>query len=73
MLRLRDVLYEEREVTPQEKARIIAEIPEPTRQDDFVEFLYLNGDAQRWGWGRNGSTNAVFIQGEARDYFWPFF
>jgi hypothetical protein len=41
MLRLRGVHYEEREVTPQEKARIIAALPEPARSDDIVEFLYL--------------------------------
>ncbi|MGB7291002.1 MAG: hypothetical protein WBD99_02355 [Thermodesulfobacteriota bacterium] len=73
MLRLRGVHYEEREVTPQEKARIIAALPEPARSDDIVEFLYLQGDARRWAWGRNGSTNAVFIEGEHRDYFRSFF
>ena len=73
MLRMRDVLYEERPVTPEEKAKTLAEIPEPAQEVDFVEFLYLNGDARRWAWGRNGSTNGAFIQQDARDYFRRFF
>jgi hypothetical protein len=73
MLRMRDVLYDERAVTPEQKARIIAEIPEPKSDEDFIEFLYLKGHAAGWTWGRNGATNAAFIQKSAREYFRRFF
>jgi len=73
MLRLRDVFYEERPVTQEEKEEVLAETLETTEVSDFVEFLYLNGDARRWPWNRNGSTNAAFIQQDARDYFRQFF
>ncbi|MGD0267383.1 MAG: hypothetical protein ABSD47_20930 [Candidatus Methylomirabilota bacterium] len=72
MLRLRDVFYIERNITPDQKTRIIAKISEPTRDDHFIEFLYLGG-ATGWNWGRNGSTNAVFIKPDAREYFQKFF
>jgi len=40
---------------------------------EFVEFLYLQGDDGGWNWGRNGSTNAAILHGEAREYFRKFF
>ncbi len=75
MLRLRDVLYEEVKdgVSAEEKERRIARIPEPDANQDFVEFLYLNGSDSGWNWGVNGKTNAAFIQGPARNYFREFF
>ena len=71
MLRLRDVLYEEydKEITDKEKEQTIKTIKDPNGKEDFVEFLYLQG----WNWGRNGMTNAAFIQGAAREYFRKFF
>lgn len=75
MLRLRDVLYEEfdGDIPPEEKEKRIARIPEPDSNDDFVEFLYLNGSDQGWRWGMNGMTNAAFIHGPAREYFRQYF
>lgn len=73
MLRMGPCLYKVQEVTPEEKAQIIAEISEFTGEGDIIEFLYLNGDTRSWGWGRNGSTNAVLIDQEHRDYFRRFF
>ena len=75
MLRFRDVMYEEfeNEITENEKMTKISLIDSPADSDDFVEFLYLNGDDKSWDWGMNGMTNAVFIQGAARDYFRKFF
>lgn len=76
MLRLRDLFYEEYDppIDRETKARIVAELKEP-RSDapDFIEFLYLNGPDYGWNWGRNGMTNAAFLQREARDYFRDFF
>lgn len=40
---------------------------------DFVEFLYLKGEDGGWNWGGNRATNAVFLHGEARDYFRQYF
>jgi len=74
MLRGRDVLdkWPEEEVTPEIKKNYIDLIDNPNYSSgDFVEFLYLQGD--KWSWGRNGSTNAVFLHGETREYFRKYF
>ena len=75
MLRLRDVQYEEYEndISDQEKEQKIKTLKDPGNEEDFVEFLYLNGPNKGWNWGRNGMTNAAFIQGPARDYFRKYF
>ncbi len=75
MLRLRDVLYEEydQELSDNEKEKKIKSIKAPRGNDDFVEFLYINGPDKKWNWGRNGMTNAAFIHSPARDYFRQYF
>lgn len=76
MLRLRDVLYYvtyDKEITVSEKEEKIKKLKDPNNQEDFIEFLYLNGPAKGWNWGRNGSTNAAFIQKPAREYFRKYF
>ncbi len=75
MLRLHDVFYEEYEVplTPQGRAEIVNRVPTDFHGQEAIEFLYLNGDDHGWNWGRNGMTNAAFLQGGARDYFRRFF
>jgi hypothetical protein len=76
MLRMRDLFYQEYDpqIDPARKAEIIACIDEPDSSTaDFVEFLYLNGPRYGWNWGRNGMTNAAFLNGLARDYFRQFF
>lgn len=75
MLRLRDVLYEEYDapITYAEKEQRISSLSDPDNKDDFVEFLYLNGQDKGWNWGRNGMTNAAFIHGPAREYFRRYF
>jgi len=71
MLRLRDVLDEwsAEPMSPEERTKRRATLWQPAYGGDFVEFLYLKGDDGRWNWGRNGSTNAVFLHDAARDYF----
>ncbi len=75
MLRLRDVFYEEYEdaLTPDARRTALERIPTDWPASESVEFLYLNGDARGWNWGRNGMTNAAFIHGGARGYFRKFF
>ncbi len=75
MLRLRDVIYEEfdSEIEKHEKDTRIQEIIDPNNEEDFIEFLYLNGSDKGWNWGMNGMTNAAFIHGPARDYFRQYF
>lgn len=75
MLRLRDVLYKEyeKEITKQEKDQKLQSLKDPNNQEDFIEFLYLNGSGKGWNWGRNGMTNAAFIHGPAREYFRRYF
>jgi hypothetical protein len=76
MLKLRDVYYAEYDppINQARKAAILADLAEPAPDSpDFVEFLYLNGPGYGWNWGKNGMTNAVFLQGAARDYFRQFF
>ena len=75
MLRLRDVLYEEydKEISDIEKEEKIKILNEPSSEDDFGEFLYLNGPDKGWNWGRNGMTNAAFIYGPAREFFRKYF
>ncbi|MBV9860790.1 MAG: hypothetical protein JO267_01445 [Alphaproteobacteria bacterium] len=75
MLELRDVYYSEYDETlsPERKKDIMQQIPVDFDGYNSVEFLYLNGDALSWNWGRNGMTNAAFLFGEARDYFRGFF
>lgn len=72
MLRLRDIFYEEYDpqIDQTKKDAILANLPNPKNNDDFVEFLYLVGP---WNWGKNGMTNAAFIQNPARQYFRQFF
>jgi hypothetical protein len=73
MFRLRDVLYKEYDhnITSEEKRTVVSNLAEPHASEEFLEFLYLTGPA--WNWGKNGSTNAVFLQKPVRDYFRPFF
>jgi hypothetical protein len=75
MLRLGDVFYQEfdHDLTPQEKQTLLREIILPCPQTESIEFLYLRGEKEGWNWGRNGLTNAAFIQGPARDFFRQFF
>jgi hypothetical protein len=75
MLRMRDLFYREyaRPLTKTKRSAIMDRVPEPKSPPEFIEFLYLNGDDKSWNWGRVGATNAVFLQGEARDYFRQFF
>lgn len=75
MLRLRDVLYEkyDKEISDAEKEQKIKSIKDPNNQEDFIEFLYLNGTDNNWNWGRNGMTNAAFIHGQARKFFRKYF
>lgn len=75
MLRFRDVLYREfdSEINEQQKRDYLSLITDPEHIDDFVEFLYLNGSDKGWNWGRNGMTNAAFLQNSARDYFRNYF
>jgi hypothetical protein len=75
MLRFRDIYYEEfeYEITLAEKGKKIERLRAPDSQEDFIEFLYLNGTNQGWNWGTNGRTNAAFIQGAARDFFRKYF
>ena len=75
MLGLQDAFYEEYEaaLTPEAKAAIMERIPASSSGGESIEFLYLNGEDRSWNWGRNGMTNAAFINGGARDYFRRFF
>ena len=41
--------------------------------DDFVEFLYLQGENAGFKWGPVGMVSNPFIGGAARDYFRQFF
>lgn len=73
MLRMRDIFYEEDyepELTDATKATILSSLDDPSDFNESIEFLYMTKD---WGWGRNGMTNAAFIDGKARDYFRQFF
>jgi hypothetical protein len=72
MLELNDILnLTEDDIDLKEKAKILRRIEIDSNKKSFIEFLYLNGE--KWNWGRNGSTNAAFIQDEARAYFKQFF
>ena len=83
MLRLRDIFYKEYDpqdcpyAQQRDREKIQVGLPEPKADTaDFVEFLYLTGNASngcRWNWGKNGMTNAAFLHGAARDYFRQFF
>lgn len=63
MFRLRDVLYEEyeKEISDAEKEQKIKNFENPDNQEDFVDFLYLNGQDKSWNWRLNAMTNAAFI------------
>jgi hypothetical protein len=75
MLELSDILYidlNDDDIDIDEKPKIISEMEyEPSKMNKSIEFLYLNGAS--WNWGKNGMTNAAFIQSEARAYFKQFF
>ncbi|MGH8502550.1 MAG: hypothetical protein ACREVE_08760 [Gammaproteobacteria bacterium] len=76
MLRMRDLFYTEYTIPIDQASKdaILAHLDEPSPDTpDFIEFLYLNGPMYGWNWGKNGMTNAVFLQGVARDYFRQFF
>jgi hypothetical protein len=69
------VFYEEYEqgISPEQKVAILKAIPSVSEGAEFIEFLYLNGDDNGWNGGKNGMTNAAFLERGARDYFRQFF
>lgn len=75
MLELRNVYYDEEieDMTDDYKESVMEKIEIQHNRQQIVEFLYLNGEKYSWNWGRNGMTNAVFLDGEARKYFRQFF
>lgn len=75
MLRMRDLLYREyaKPLSAKRRATVTKRLLVPAREREFVEFLYLNGPEKGWNWGKNGATNASFLQDQARDYFRRFF
>ena len=73
MLRGRDVLNKDVQSMQEKEIEMEAIENPPYGKEDFVEFLYLQGDLGSWKWGRSGQTNAPFIQGEARNYFRRYF
>lgn len=75
MLVLRDLYYEEfvKELSAEDKRERLGEIRPATPKDTIVEFLYLNGDAKGWNFGRNGMTNAAFLHADARAFFRQYF
>lgn len=75
MLRLREVRDEwvDSPMSAEQRRELVARLEVDEYGAEFVEFLYLQGDDGSWVWGRNGSTNAAFLHGEARDYFRQFF
>jgi hypothetical protein len=76
MLKMKDVFYRDNydpPLTPEKKSELLGMVPCSYDGDESVEFLYLNGDNKGWNWGKNGMTNAAFIQGGAREYFRSFF
>lgn len=74
MLRMRDVRDEWSSVpmSPSERRARMAELEIDAYGTDFIELHYLQGDNGGWNWGRSGATNAVFLHGQARDYFRQF-
>ncbi len=74
MLKLRNVFYNDiydGALTKEKKDALLAEGIVQNSEEECIEFLYLQGTS--WNWGRNGSTNAAFIEAGAREYFRPFF
>jgi hypothetical protein len=73
MLKLRDVCdhWGDSAISAEDRQLFKSRLVNPAYGEEFVEFLYLQGE--KWVWGRNGSTNAAFIHGAARDYFREFF
>jgi hypothetical protein len=74
MLFMQDTYYHDpgRDLQLEEKNSKLKDINE-ANDKQFIEFLYLQGDARGWNWGRNGMTNAAFIGGRARDFFREYF
>lgn len=75
MLELETLFYNDnyKKLLPEEKLKIINEIPESVDREKIIEFLYLNGDDYSWNWGSNGMTNAAFLHKEAIDFFKDYF
>lgn len=80
MLKLRDVYArEERHDLPageKEKAVssfVAAPNEDPRYADESFEFLYLQGHAKGWNWGRVGQVNGAILHKPAREYFARFF
>lgn len=72
MLRLR-VLRDVDDVLPAniDEGKSIIEISK--ENEEIIEFLYLNGNAKSWNWGKNGRTNAALIDESSRSFFKQFF
>lgn len=75
MLELYNLFYEEEYVnlTAEEKSLILSNIECPGEKGKILEFLYVNGDNRQWNWGRNGMTNAAFLDAQAVKYSRQFF
>lgn len=73
MLELKTVLYLNNlkgTLTTEEKDIHLSKI-KIEQQKRVIEFLYLKGET--WNWGKNGMTNASFIEEKPREYFKKFF
>ena len=70
MLELKDT-FGISEITVEAKEKLKSEFEVSLDKQTFVEFLYLKFST--WNWGRNGSTNAVFLHKETRDFFRQYF
>lgn len=75
MLELKSLYYDEYDepISKEEKGELIDCFESPATQTRIVEFLYLNGTENGWNWGKNGMTNAAFIEEDSREYFKRFF
>lgn len=75
MLELKSLYYDEYEepISKDEKNDFIDCFEPPATRKRIVEFLYLNGTENGWNWGKNGMTNAAFIEEDSREYFKRFF
>lgn len=75
MLRLREVrdYWPDVPMSAEQRRKRMISLEIDAYGSEFVEFLYLQGDDGGWHWGRNGSTNAALLLGQAREYFRQFF
>jgi hypothetical protein len=75
MLKMKKVYYHKLTgpINPDQRQNLIITFDLHDHNEEFVEFLYVQGEKGGWSWGKTGRVNAALIPPEARKHFQKYF